>query len=169
MSILETNRLTLNQFTVEDAPFIYTLLNDPDWLRFIGDRNIRSLADARDFIQNRLMANYEKFGFGFYLVTRKDSGESIGMCGLVKRDFLDDVDIGYAFLPQARGQGFAFEAAEAVMAYAQNVLHIPRIVAITDVDNVRSIRLLEKLGLYLQGQIPYPGENTAVNLFAPKA
>lgn len=164
MTILDTKRLILRQFSVDDAPFIYDLFNDPDWIRFIGDRNIHTVDDARTFIEKRLIPTYEKFGFGFYLTAIKETGEPIGMCGLVKRDFLDDVDIGYAFLPHARGKGFAFEAAEATMRYGMDTLDIPRIVAITDVENVRSTRLLQKLGLHLQGTITHP-DGTPVNLW----
>lgn len=166
MSIVETNRLTLRQFLSNDAPFIYELFNDPDWLRFIGDRNIHTIDDARHFIENRLMASYKTYGFGFYLVELKETDEPVGLCGLVKRDFLDDVDIGYAFLPKARGKGLAFEATKAVMDYGINTLGLPRIVAITDADNVRSVHLLHKLGLHLQETITHP-DNTSVNLFAP--
>ena len=166
MTILDTERLTLRQFSVDDAPFIYKLFNDPDWIRFIGDRNIHTVGDARDFIEKRLIPAYEEFGFGFYLTAIKETGESVGMCGLVKRDFLDDVDIGYAFLPNARGKGFAFEAADAVMRYGMDELGISRIVAITDVENGRSTHLLGKLGLHLQGTITHP-DNTIVNLFVP--
>lgn len=166
MTILDTKRLTLRQFSVDDAPFIYELFNDPDWIRFIGDRNIHTVDDARAFIETRLQPAYAEFGFGFYLTEIKETGEPVGMCGLVKRDFLDDVDIGYAFLPQARGKGFAFEAAEAVMRYGMDELGIPRIVAITDAENGRSTHLLNKLGLYLQEIITRP-DHTTVNLFVP--
>ena len=166
MTILDTKRLTLRQFSVDDAPFIYELFNDPDWIRFIGDRNIHTVDDARAFIEKRLIPAYAQFGFGFYLTALKETGESVGMCGLIKRDFLDDVDTGYAFLPHARGKGFAFEAAEATLRYGMNDLGIPRIVAITDVENGRSTHLLNKLGLHLQGTIMHP-DNTPVNLFAP--
>jgi len=166
VTILDTKRLALRHFSVDDAPFIYDLFNDPDWIRFIGDRNIHTVDDARAFIEKRLIPAYEKFGFGFYLTAIKETGEPVGMCGLIKRDFLDDVDIGYAFLPHARGQGFAFEAAEAVMRYGTDELDIPRIVAITDVENGRSTHLLNKLGLHLQETITHP-DNTLVNLFVP--
>ena len=168
MQLIETERLILRHFTLEDAPFIDQLFNDPDFIRFIGDRNIQTTEDARQFLEERLIPNYEKFGFGFYLVATKELGTSIGMCGLVKRDFLEDVDIGYAFLPIARGKGYALEAAQATMAYGKNELHIPRIVAITSIDNTRSMHLLQKLGLYLEGTVNFPGEDTAVNLFGPK-
>lgn len=157
---METDRLILREFAVEDAPFILALLNDPDWLRHIGDRNVRTLADAETFITDRLMAHYRERGFGFWLVVSKDSGASAGMCGLVKRDGLDDVDVGYAFLPAYRGQGFAFEAAQASLAYARDRLGLKRVVAITGQDNVASARLLERLGLRFEGlkQVkPYDG------------
>lgn len=166
MTILETDRLILRELAVEDAPFILALLNDPDWLRYIGDRNVRTLADAETFITDRLMAHYRERGFGFWLAVSKHDGAAAGMCGLVKRDGLDDVDVGYAFLPAYRGQGLAFEAAEASLAYARDRLGLKRVVAITGQDNVVSARLLERLGLRFEGlkQVkPYDG---ASRLFA---
>jgi RimJ/RimL family protein N-acetyltransferase len=166
VTILDTKRLILRHFSLDDAPFIYKLFNDPDWIRFIGNRNIHTVDDARDFIEKRLIPTYAQFGFGFYLTAIKETGEPVGMCGLIKRDYLDDVDIGYAFLPQARGKGFAFEAAEAVMRYGMDDLGLPRIVAITDAENGRSTHLLNKLGLHFQETITRP-DSTTVNLFVP--
>ncbi len=169
MKILETDRLILRQLVVEDATFIFDLLNDPGWLRFIGDRGIHTLDDARNYILQGPVAMYARHGFGLYLTVRKQDGVPIGLCGLLKRDGLADVDIGYAFLPQFRGQGYAAEAAAAVMAYGKNVLELARIVAITAPDNERSAKVLEKLGLTFTKMITLPGDESAVKLFTPIA
>lgn len=150
-SLPETERLRLRELTLDDAPFILALLNDPDWLRHIGDRKVRTIADAEGFITDRLMAHYRERGFGFWLVISKQDGAPAGLCGLVKRDELDDVDVGYAFLPAYRGRGLAFEAAAASLVYARDWLGLKRVVAFTSQDNVVSARLLERLGLRFEG------------------
>jgi len=146
MHIFETNRLQLCRLTLKDAPFILELVNDPAWIRFIGDRGIRTLKAAKEYIKNGPKKSYAQFGFGLYLVKLKDSDIPMGMCGLLRRDTLDDVDIGFAFLPQYTGKGYASEAAKVVLDHARNILGMKRILAITSVDNNNSIRLLEKLG-----------------------
>jgi len=147
MKILETERLVLRQFTFEDADFILRLLNEPSFIQNIGDRGVRTLEDARSYILRVPIASYEKNGFGLYLVILKESGQSIGMCGLIKRDQLEDVDIGYAFLPEYWSKGYAVEAALAVKEYAREVVGLKRLIAITDPENQASIRVLEKIGL----------------------
>ena len=166
MIVLETDRLVLRHLAHNDAPFVVELLNDPDWLRFIGDRGVRTLQQAADYIGAGPVRMYAQHGFGLYLVERKADGAPIGLCGLVKRDFLDDVDLGFAFLPRYRGEGYAFEAAAGVLRYAAGPLMRTRVVAITAQDNERSARLLEKLGFRFERLAPYPGEEEAVRLFA---
>jgi RimJ/RimL family protein N-acetyltransferase len=166
MKILETDRLILRHQVIEDAVFILELLNDPSWIQYIGDRGVRTLDDARKYIIKGPQDMYARLGFGFYLTELKDGGIPIGICGLVKRDFLEDVDVGFAFLPRFWGKGYAFEAASAVMAYAKSVLGLKRIVAITSDDNHASAKLLEKLGLHFEGMITYAGTNEEVRLFA---
>src|SRR6476659_4648638 len=122
MTNLQTQRLILRQFTVADAEFILTLLNEPSFLRYIGDKKVRNLDDARQYILNGPVASYERNGFGLYLVEVKDQHTPIGMCGLLKRDELPDPDIGFAFLPAFWKKGFAFEAATAVMREARERL-----------------------------------------------
>ena len=114
MKILETDRLILRQLSTEDAAFILELVNEPSFIQNIGDRGVRTLEDARAYILRVAISSYEKNGFGLYLVELKDSGQSIGMCGLIKRDGLEDVDIGYAFLPRFWLKGYAVEAAAAI-------------------------------------------------------
>lgn len=166
MKVLETERLILRHQAIEDAAFILELLNDPAWIRYIGDRGVRTIDDARDYIIKVSLDMYDRLGYGFYLTELKDGGIPIGICGLVKRDFLEDVDVGFAFLPRFRGKGYAFEAASAVMGYAQSVLGQKRIVAITSEDNHASGKLLEKLGLHFEGMIPYADTDEKVRLFA---
>jgi len=153
MKILETERLVLRQFTFEDADFILRLLNEPSFIQNIGDRGVRTLEDARSYILRVPIASYEKNGFGLYLVILKESGKSIGMCGLIKRDQLEDVDIGYAFLPEFWSRGYAVEAALAVKEYARDVVGLKRLIAITDPENQASIRVLEKIGLRFEKMV----------------
>ncbi|RQP25851.1 GNAT family N-acetyltransferase [Piscinibacter terrae] len=165
MSILETERTRLRELHEGDAAFTLELLNEPGWLRFIGDRGIRTEDAAREYIEKGPVAMYGKHGFGLWAVERKSDGATLGMCGLIKRDTLDDVDIGFAFLERHSGQGYAFEAANAVMAHALQTLKLPRVVAITSVDNDKSIRLLGKVGLKFEKLIRLAGSDEDVRLF----
>ena len=150
MKILETERLVLRRAVVEDSEFILELLNDPAWLRFIGDRGVRTLDDARAYISKTLVAMYERLGFGLYLTELKGEGVPIGLCGLIKRDSLEDVDIGFAFLPEYCGKGYGYESASAVMAYGRKALGLKRLVAITSQDNEASVLCLRDWGSILR-------------------
>jgi len=165
MKVIETERLVLRRADEGDAEFMLELLNDPAWIRFIGDKNVRTLDEARAYIARALVASYERHGFGLYLTELKEGGTPIGLCGLIKRDSLEDVDIGFAFLPQFRGQGLAYEAANAALEYGRNVLGLKRIVAITSPDNEASARLLEKLGLRFERMMNLSADDE-VKLFA---
>ena len=145
--ILETERLIISEISIEDAPFFYDLVNDPDWIQFIGDRNVKSIADAENYISTKIIPSYKKNGFGFYLVSIKSKNLPIGMSGLIDRDGLEYIDVGYAFLPEFRSKGYAFEATKAVLTFAKNDLKIDPIIAIANVDNIKSSKLLERLGL----------------------
>lgn len=169
MLTLETERLTLRGLTEDDAPFIVGLLNDPSFIRFIGDRGVRSSDDARTYIVNGPIASYNRFGFGLLLVTLKDPATPIGICGLLKRDTLEDVDVGFAFLPAFCSQGYGFESASAVIEDGWKTFGLARIVAITNPDNLASIRLLEKLGFASERMIRMPGDNEELRLFASVA
>ncbi len=147
MTLLKTERLILRELTLDDAPFILTLLNEPSFLRFIGDKKVRTLEDARQYMLNGPMASYAQNGFGLCLVELNDSQTPIGMCGLLKREDLPHPDIGFAFLPDFWGKGFAFEAAAAVMNDARERLKLNRVLAIVNPDNDASIKLLERLGM----------------------
>ena len=166
MTVIETDRLVLRRLSTDDAEFINELLNQPSFLRYIGDKEVRSNADAVRYIQTGPLASYERFGFGLYLVELKESGASIGICGLLKRDSLPDVDVGFAFLPSYWSQGYAFESASAVMTYGREVLGLRRIVAITSPDNDPSIRLLERIGLRFEGLIKLSEDKSEVRLFS---
>ena len=166
MRILVTDRLALRLMSTDDAEFMLQLLNEPSWLHFIGDRGVKTLDDARTYILNGPVAMYARLGFGFYIVELKDGHIPIGICGLVKRDFLADVDIGYALLPQYWAKGYAYEAASAVMEYGTDVLGLKRVIAITSSDNHRSARVLEKLGMRYERMVVYPDSGEEVKLFA---
>lgn len=167
MTVLETERLALRRLEPGDAEFILELLNDPSFLRFIGDKGVRNLDDARRYIANGPVASYERFGFGLYLTALKEGGVPIGICGLLKRDSLDDVDVGFAFLPRYWSKGYALEAASAVMAYGRESLGLKRIVAVVSPGNDASIRLLLKLGLKLERMVRLEGEGPELQLFSP--
>ena len=151
--VIETNRLALYQVTLEDAPFILSLLNTQGWLKFIGDRGVRTIEDAQNYIQDRFVKSYNTEGFGFYIVKLKKDGQPIGLSGLVKRPTLENVDIGYALFDEYAGKGYAFEATKAVYEFAKKDIGLKRIVAIVNDDNVKSIKLLEKLGFYFEKMI----------------
>jgi RimJ/RimL family protein N-acetyltransferase len=163
---LETERLLLRPMTLADANFILELLNEPSFIRNVGDRNVRTPDDARAYIMNGPMKSYEKNGFGLFAVIRKGTGEPIGMCGLIKRDALDDVDIGYALLPRFWSQGYAVEAAQAMRDHGRNVIGLKRLVAIVDPTNEGSIRVLEKIGLRYERMIRLSPDDIELKLFA---
>ena len=163
-TVAETGRLILSRFTPDDAPFILELVNEPDWLRFIGDRGVRDLAGARAYLEKGPMDLYARLGFGLYKVALKQDGTPLGMCGLIKRDGLDDVDIGFAFLARHRGKGYAHEAAAATLAHARE-LGLTRVAAITTPDNQRSMQLLEKLGFAYRETLKLPQQDSESRLF----
>ncbi|MFB7159953.1 GNAT family N-acetyltransferase [Lysinibacillus sp. NPDC056232] len=166
MKILETERLTLRLQTTNDAGFILKLMNEPSWLQFIGDRGLRTVEDACEYIENGPTRMYEQFGFCLYLVERKEDQTPVGICGLVKRESLEDVDIGFAFLPKYWGKGYAYEAASATLAYALETLGLNRIVAITTQDNHASAKLLEKVGLKFERLVQFSNDAEELRLFS---
>ena len=164
--IIETERLILRKFTVDDAPFMLELLNTPSWLRFIGDRNVHSVEEAKQFLINGYLKSYATHGFGFYLVVEKITQNFIGMCGLIKREVLDDVDIGFAFMPNFMGKGYGFEAAWATLYYAQNILQLDKVIAIVNPKNEVSIGLIKKIGLHFEKNITLYPEKKELMLFS---
>jgi RimJ/RimL family protein N-acetyltransferase len=149
-NILETERLTLREFDLSDAKFILQLLNTPTWLKFIGDKNVHNIQEAEDYLTNGPIASYKENGFGLWLVSLKESRKPIGMCGLIKRDYLDYVDVGFALLPENEGLGYGFEMARSTMTYSRKILRIAKVIAITDKNNEASIKLLGKIGLQFE-------------------
>lgn len=169
MKVCETERLLLRLLILDDAPFILQLLNEPSFLKYIGDKGVRNIEDARQYIVQGPQASYTQNGFGLYLVALRETLTPIGICGLIKREGLDDPDIGYALLPEFWRNGYALEAAAAVLMFASETLAIQRIVAITAPDNHTSIRVLNKLGLQFEKMILLPGASTESRLFTPIA
>ena len=164
MTIIETSRLTISELTTADAPFIIELLNSPGWLQYIGDRGVKTIDDACGYILNGPTISYRTNGFGLWVVALKDTNIPIGICGLIRRDFLPHPDIGFAFLPQYSGSGYALESAKGVMDFAANVLRLPVVTAITNDDNTSSLKLLFKLGFDFIGMVTYPGEDKELML-----
>lgn len=163
-SILETERLTLVELNTDDAPFVLRIVNEPSWLQYIGDRGVRNMNDARQYILDGPVKSYKEHGFGLYLAKLKN-GTPIGLCGLLKREALEDVDVGFAFLPEYTGHGYAYESASAVMEYGRTALGLGRIVAITAMDNHKSIKLLQKLGLSFEKVIKLDKDEEECKLF----
>ena len=160
----ETERLYLAEATKDNTAFVLELLNSEGWLNFIGDRNVRTEDAARDYLEHRIIKMYSG-GIGMYNVILKSTRDLLGMCGLIDRPTLEGIDIGYGFLPQFMGQGYAFEAASAVMAFAKNDLKLSEVVAITTQDNLRSQNLLEKLGLSIAKTYNEEGTGTPMFLY----
>lgn len=166
MTVLETERLSLRKLTIEDAQFILTLLNEPSFIRYIGDKQVRNVEDAEAYILNGPVASYERNAFGLYLVQLRESYTPVGMCGFLKRAELPDPDIGFAFLPEFWRKGFAFEAAAALLQDARARLKLQRILAITSLDNEASIKLLERLGFRFERVTQLAADREQVKLFA---
>jgi len=166
LNVIETERLTLREMSERDAPFILELLNDADFKRNIADRGVRTLEDARAYINEKFAASYRRHGFGLWLVETKDAGAPAGICGLVKREELPGVDVGYAFLPAFRSKGYAHESAAAVLRHAREVLGFKRLYAIVNPDNAGSIRVLEKLGMEFERMHRFSGEGAEVKVFS---
>lgn len=154
MAVTETNRLVISKLKKNDASFFLELVNSPNWLKYIGDRNIKTVKDAKEYLKNGTIKSYKEHGFGFYKLQLKEENlKTIGTCGLVKRDQLDDVDIGFAMLPDYEGKGFGYEASEAVLRLAKEKFNLKKIVAITLPTNQNSIKLLKKLGLSFKKKV----------------
>jgi RimJ/RimL family protein N-acetyltransferase len=165
MKILETDRLLLRHMANNDAAFFLELLNEPGWIENIGDKGIRSVEAAERYIADVYAASYETLGYGLYLVELKDTGECLGICGLIKRDSLADVDVGFAFLERHWGNGYAVESAAAVLEYGHRTLGLDRIVAITSQTNHNSAKVLEKIGLKFERLIKLPEFDHEERLF----
>jgi len=167
--VLETPRLVLDELTTDDAEFILELVNEEAFVRYIGDKGVRNRADACQYILTGPVASYERFGFGLYRVALEESGQPIGICGVLKRDTLEHPDVGFAILQRFRAKGYAFESASAVMVHARETLGLGRILAITSQDNTASIGLLGKLGFAFERMRETGDEEQGVKVFASKA
>jgi RimJ/RimL family protein N-acetyltransferase len=166
MQPLVTKRLIIREIISSDAPFIIKILNDPGFLKNIGDRNVRSLSDAENFIESRYIDSYQKNGFGMYLVELKESGIAIGQCGLIKRDSLPDIDIGFAFLESQTGKGYAVEAGLAVLTFAKEKLKLKRLIGFTLPHNFASQKVLQKIGLKKEGSFTWAQDGSENVLFS---
>ncbi len=164
--IIETERLRLREFTYEDTAFLIELLNSPDWIKFIGNRNVATEAQAIQYLEDGPLKSYRLHGFGLSLVEKKDDRKPIGMCGIIRRDFLENPDLGFAFLPAFYGKGYAFEIASATLNYAKHKLGLLKISAITLPENSRSIRLLEKIGLRFMITFSLPNSKETLLLYS---
>ena len=170
MKEIETKRLTLRPIDPErDSGFVLRMLNEPDFIANVADRGVRTEDAAKDYIREKLLPGHERYGVGYCVVELKQSGEAVGSCGLMKRDTLDDFDIGYSTFIRYAGNGYAFEAASAMMEYARVELGLKRIVGFTSPTNAKSAHLLEKLGLRFERMVKVPGFEIEARLFAWEA
>lgn len=166
MKEIRTERLTIRRFDLRDAPFILQLLNEPAWLEHIGDKGVNSVGSAEDYLTAGPLAMYGQYDFGLNLVILNETQEPIGMCGLLKRESLQDVDLGFAYLESYWGRGFGKESVEATMRYAREVVHLDRIVAITSPRNIRSERLLSRVGFRFEREIRLVQDSDQLNLWS---
>ena len=163
--VTETDRLSLRRLTHSDADFVLELFNQPSFVEFIGDKEVRSLADAVAYLEEGPLSMYRAYGFGPYLVADRRRDDALGLCGLYVRDYMDVPDLGFAFLRKVFRRGYALEASRAVMRVARTEFHLERIAALADPQNARSIGLLEKLGFAFERSLVVPGENRDTHLF----
>lgn len=166
MHVLQTERLRLRELDHDDAPFVLELLNDPSFIAHIGDRGVRSMADARRYIDQGPRVSYAAHGFGLWRVGLKDGDEAVGLCGLLQRETLPHADIGYAFLPRHRSRGYAVEACTAVRDHALRTLALPRLLAIVSPGNDASVKVLQRIGLRFETMVRLRPEDKELQLFA---
>jgi RimJ/RimL family protein N-acetyltransferase len=164
--VATSDRLIMRRFSISDADFIVELLNTEGWIKYIGDRNVKTTKQAQEYLENGPIKSYLTNGYGLYIVELKSDGKPIGMCGLIKRNYLEYLDIGFAFLPDYNGKGYAYEIAEKTLQYAFGVLKQEKILAITLPENIPSIRLLEKLGLEYEGKVMDKISNEELSVYA---
>lgn len=166
MLSFETERLILKPSSIEDAAFLVALFNTPKWLKYIGDRNVRTIAQAKEYIRTRITPQFELLGFGSYVAIRKSDQVKIGTCGLFDREGVDGIDLGFAFLPEYESQGYAYEAAMKIKEAGFNAFSLQKISAITTMDNVAAQKLLQKLGFQFQEFIKLPNDDVELMLYA---
>ena len=169
MPIAETKRLLISKFTLKDAPFFLELTNTPNWIKFIGDRNLKTVKDSENYLKKGTLKSYSDYGFGFYKLQLKEENlKSIGTCGLIKREALDDVDIGFGLLPDYEGKGFGYESSVEILNLAQHEFNLKRVAAITLPSNKTSIKLIQKLGLSFEKKVKPFEDDEELMLFAKK-
>jgi len=167
MPIAETDRLLISKITLRDAARFLKLTNSPNWLKYIGDRHLKTVEDAKTYLKAGTLKSYSDFGFGFYKLQLKTKSKVfIGIAGLIKREHLDDVDIGFALLPEYENLGFGFEASSAILTLAIEQFNLKRIVAITLPSNGKSIKLLEKMGMSYEKRVKPFEDGQELLLFA---
>lgn len=164
--ILTTERLGLREFTTYDTLFIIKLLNSPGWIEFIGERNVKTEEQARAYLDNGPLKSYKEHGFGLSLVETSEDRKPIGMCGISKRTHMEHPDIGFAFLPEFMGKGYAFEIASATLAYAKDTLNLQKIVAFTMPGNSQSIKLIGKIGMKFSELFSLPDSDVKLMLYS---
>jgi len=161
----ETERLILKPTNENDVEFIFELLNSPKWMQYIGDRNVKTVEEAQNYIRQRMLPQLEKLGFSNYTAIRKEDNAKIGTCGLYDREGMEETDIGFAFLPQYEKKGYAYEAARKILTEAKSSFGLERLCAFTTKDNYSSQKLLEKLGLKASGTITIPNDDEELLLY----
>ena len=166
MTVIATERLRLTRLSYDDCEFIFELVNEPSFKRFIGDKKVNNLDDARAYLRNGPIGSYAEFGFGLFLVSLQETGYPTGISGLIKRDEFADPDLGFAFLKRHRGRGYAFESSQAVLDFGLSELGLQRIIAMADPENERSTRLLRKLGMAYESKVRMPGDDFDIDLYA---
>jgi RimJ/RimL family protein N-acetyltransferase len=166
MIVFQTERLIFSEFTYDDVAFIVRITNTEGWLKYIGDRNTKTEEGAIEYLNKGPISSYAKTGYGLWKVSLKTTNEPIGICGVFNRNIFEHPDIGYAILPEHEGKGYASEATIGTVNYAVNDLGLPNLVGIVDLDNYRSIALLEKIGMSYRKNIVLPGETTELKLYS---
>ena len=164
--IFKTNRLILREAELSDSKFFFDLLNSEKWLKYIGDRGIKTLDNAAKYINDKLIKSYKTNGFGLYVYELKESNIPIGICGFIKRDYLDSLDIGFALLPEYERKSYTYEISDAVMKFGRETLGLKKVVAITTEDNIASQKLLNKLGFGFKSYINEPETNEKLLLYS---
>ena len=168
MAVIETERLSLSHLTLDDCDFIIELLNEPSFSRYIGDKGVRTVDDARQYLEEGPICQYREFGYGLYRVVEKGTGRSVGICGLVNREAFDTPDLGFAFLKAYWSQGYATESSAAVMRHARDELGMDRVIAMADGENQRSTRVLDKLGFTFETMVTMPDETEEVRQYVAR-
>jgi RimJ/RimL family protein N-acetyltransferase len=169
MIVKKTNRLTISKVTLKDAPFFLELMNTPNWIKYIGDRNIKTIKEAETYLKKGILKSYATLGYGFYKVALKPNpNTSVGICGLIKREELNIPDLGFALLPQHEGKGYGYESSIAVLEQARNEFGITKVGAITLEVNTNSIKLLEKLNFSFEKKIKPFDDDEELLFFAKR-